>query len=84
MVQMENITLKNILENLDDARKYQSLRDILRDIPAVDLAAVFEELPKEKMPILFRLCQEDQAAGSSRSCPPRLRKSSLTASATRS
>lgn len=40
MVQMENITLKNILENLDDARKYQSLRDILRDIPAVDLAAV--------------------------------------------
>ncbi len=62
MVQMENITLKNILENLDDARKYQSLRDILRDIPAVDLAAVFEELPKEKMPILFRLCQEDQAA----------------------
>ena len=62
MVQMENITLKNILENLDDARKYQSLRDVLRDIPAVDLAAVFEELPKEKMPILFRLCQKDQAA----------------------
>ena len=62
MVQMDNITLKNILENLDDARKYQSLRDVLQDIPAVDLAAVFEELPKEKMPILFRLCQKDQAA----------------------
>ena len=62
MVQMENITLKNILENLDDARKYQSLQDILQNIPAVDLAAIFEELPKEKMPILFRLCQKDQAA----------------------
>ena len=62
MVQIENITLKNILENLDDARKYQSLQDILRNIPAVDLAAVFEELPEEKMPILFRLCQKDQAA----------------------
>ena len=62
MAQVENITLKNILENLDDAGKYQSLREVLRKVPAVDLAAVFEELPKEKMPILFRLCQQDQAA----------------------
>lgn len=62
MVQIENITLKNILENLDDARKYQSLGEVLRNVPAADLATVFEELPKEKMPILFRLCQKDQAA----------------------
>lgn len=62
MVQIENITLKNILENLDDARKYQSLREVLRNVPAADLATVFEELPKEKMPVLFRLCQKDQAA----------------------
>ena len=57
MAQIQNVTLKNILESLDDARKYHSLQDLLRNIPAVDLAAVFEELPKEKMPILFRLCQ---------------------------
>lgn len=62
MAQIQNVTLKNILESLDDARKYHSLQDLLRNIPAVDLAAVFEELPKEKMPILFRLCQKDQAA----------------------
>ena len=62
MVQIENITLKNILENLDDARKYQSLGEVLRNVPAADLATIFEELPKEKMPILFRLCQKDQAA----------------------
>jgi len=62
MVQIENITLKNILENLDDARKYQSLRELLRNIPAVDLAPTFETLPKEKMPILFRLCRKNQAA----------------------
>lgn len=62
MTQIQNVTLKNILEGLDDARKYHSLQDLLRNIPAVDLAAVFEELPKEKMPILFRLCQKDQAA----------------------
>ena len=62
MAQTEDVTLKNILESLDDAKKYHSLQDILRDIPAVDLAAIFEELPKEKMPILFRLCGKDQAA----------------------
>ena len=62
MAQVENITLKNILENLDDAGKYQSLGEVLRNVPAVDLAAIFEELPKEKMPILFRLCRQDQAA----------------------
>lgn len=62
MAQIQNVTLKNILESLDDAGKYHSLQDLLRNIPAVDLAAVFEKLPKEKMPILFRLCQKDQAA----------------------
>ena len=62
MVKNESITLKNILEHLDDARKYQSLQDLLRNIPAADLAAIFEGLPKEKLPILFRLCQKDQAA----------------------
>lgn len=62
MVKNESITLKNILEHLDDERKYQSLQDLLRNIPAADLAAIFEGLPKEKLPILFRLCQKDQAA----------------------
>ena len=62
MAQTENINLKNILEHLDDAGKYQSLRNILRNIPAADLAAIFEELPKEKMPILFRLLRKELAA----------------------
>lgn len=29
---------------------------------APDLAAVFEDLPEEKMPVLFRLCPKDLAA----------------------
>ena len=62
MAKLEDITLEKILENLDDEKKYQTLRDILRNIPAVDLAEIFEELPEEKMPILFRLCQKNQAA----------------------
>ena len=31
-------------------------------LPAPDLAAVFEDLPPEKMPVLFRLCPKDLAA----------------------
>ena len=55
-------TLKTMLANLDDAKKYQSLRDVMETLPAPDLAAVFEDLPAEKLPALFRLCPKDLAA----------------------
>ena len=55
-------TLKTMLAHLDDAKKYQSLRDVLETLNAPDLAAVFEDLPPEKMPVLFRLCPKDLAA----------------------
>ena len=55
-------TLKTMLANLDDAKKYQSLRDVMEILPAPDLAAVFEDLPTEKLPVLFRLCPKDLAA----------------------
>ena len=55
-------TLKTMLANLDDAKKYQSLRDVMETLPAPDLAAVFEDLPAEKLPVLFRLCPKDLAA----------------------
>ena len=55
-------TLQTMLANLDDAKKYQSLRDVMETLPAPDLAAVFEDLPAEKLPVLFRLCPKDLAA----------------------
>ncbi len=55
-------TLKKMLAHLDDAKKYQSLRDVMETLPAPDLAAVFEDLPPEKMPVLFRLMPKDLAA----------------------
>ena len=55
-------TLKTMLANLDDAKKYQSLRDVMETLPAPDLAAVFEDLPAEKLPVRFRLCPKDLAA----------------------
>ena len=54
--------LRQMLASLDDAKKYQSLRDVMSTLPAPDLAAVFEDLPPEKMPVLFRLCPKDLAA----------------------
>ncbi len=42
------LTLRTMLANLDDAKKYQSLRDVMSTLPAPDLAAVFEDLPPEK------------------------------------
>ena len=56
------LTLRTMLANLDDAKKYQSLRDVMSTMNAPDLAAVFEDLPEEKMPVLFRLCPKDLAA----------------------
>ena len=55
-------TLKKMLAHLDDAKKYQSLLDVMETLPAPDLAAVFEDLPPEKMPVLFRLMPKDLAA----------------------
>ena len=63
-------TLKNMLAHLDDAKKYQSLRDVMETLPAPDLAAVFEDLPPEKMPVLFRLCPKDLAAEVFAELPP--------------
>ena len=54
--------LRIMLASLDDAKTYQSLRDVMSTMNAADLAAVFEDLPPEKMPVLFRLCPKDLAA----------------------
>lgn len=73
------LTLRTMLANLDDAKKYQSLRDVMSTLPAPDLAAVFEDLPPEKLPVLFRLCPKDLAAEISPSLPPRPSRALSTA-----
>ena len=71
------LTLRTMLANLDDAKKYQSLRDVMSTLPAPDLAAVFEDLPAEKLPVLFRLCPKDLRF--SPSLPPRPSRTLSTA-----
>ena len=73
------LTLRTMLANLDDAKKYQSLRDVMSTLPAPDLAAVFEDLPPEKLPVLFRLCPKDLRRRFSPSLPPRPSRTLSTA-----
>ena len=52
---------KTILALLDE-KKYQTLKDILVTMEPADIAAVFEELDEERMPLLFRLLPKETAA----------------------
>ncbi len=61
MVQV-NVTLTQTIKKLLEEKKYATLRDILITMMPYDIAAVFEELQDEKMPILFRLLPKELAA----------------------
>ena len=47
---------------LVEGKKYATLRDILVTMNAVDVAGIFEEMPEEKLPLLFRLLPKELAA----------------------
>ncbi len=54
--------LEDTLSTLLDSKKYNTLRDILVTLNPADIAALFEEMPEEKLPLLFRLLPKEQAA----------------------
>ena len=57
-----NVTLIETIKVLLDDKKFSTLRDILITMKPFDIAAVFENLQDEKMPILFRILQKELAA----------------------
>ena len=61
---MENTVsiLKATIMALMDAKKYATLRDMLVTMNPSDVAALFGELREEKIPVLFRLLDKEQAA----------------------
>ncbi len=61
MIQV-NVTLTQTIKKLLEEKKFATLRDILITMMPYDIAAVFEELQDEKMPILFRLLPKELAA----------------------
>lgn len=57
-----NVTLTETIKVLLDDKKFSTLRDILITMKPYDIAAIFENLQDEKMPILFRILPKELAA----------------------
>jgi magnesium transporter len=62
MMEQVNVTLTETIKVLLDDKKFSTLRDILVTMKPYDIAAVFENLQDEKMPILFRILPKELAA----------------------
>ena len=56
------ITVEKTILALLEGKKYQTLKDILITMNPADIAAIFEELDEEHMPLLFRLLPKETAA----------------------
>jgi len=54
--------VEKTLKALLDEKKYRTLKDILITMNPADIAAVFEELDEERLPVLFRLLPKEPAA----------------------
>ncbi len=55
-------SMRNALSSLLESKKYATIRDILITMNAADIESVFEELPEENLPLLFRLLPKELAA----------------------
>lgn len=55
-------SLKNSIERLLENKRYTTLRDIFITLQPVDIAAMFDEMPEETLPLLFRLLPKEIAA----------------------
>ncbi len=56
------VTIETTLLSLLDEKKYTSLRDILTTMNPADIAAIFEDLEQDRLPLLFRLLPKELAA----------------------
>ena len=59
-----NVTVENTLQRLLAEKKYTTIRDILITMNPADIAAVFNGLNPEQLPLLFRLLPKELAAES--------------------
>ncbi len=55
-------TMERTIALLLEEKKYMTLRDILVTMNPSDVAALFEALPEDRLPLLFRLLPKEQAA----------------------
>lgn len=57
-----NVILENTLVKLLDEKKYVTLRDILITLNPADIAAMFDSLEEDRLPLLYRLLPKELAA----------------------
>ena len=50
------------IEGMTRRKQYKALRDILVELEPADIADLFDDLPEEMLPLLFRLLPKEQAA----------------------
>ncbi len=62
MEKKNTVTLDKTILALLEEKKYAALRDILITMKPVDIAALFDDLPQERLPMLFRLLPKELAA----------------------
>ena len=56
------VLFRETLVSLLEEKKYPTLRDVLVTLNPADIAALFEELPADRLPLLFRLLPKELAA----------------------
>ncbi len=54
--------IKKTLSQMLEERKYATLRDILETMYPADIAALFADLPAQRLPVIFRLLPKELAA----------------------
>ncbi len=55
-------TIEKMITALLDERKFATLRDVLDTMAPADIAALLDDMPHERMPLLFRLLSKELAA----------------------
>ena len=57
-----SVTVEQTLGKLLQEKRYSAIRDVLVTMNPADIAAIFNEVPREQLPLLFRLLPKEPAA----------------------
>lgn len=56
------MTMGKTIESLLEQKKYITIRDVLTTMQAIDIAALFDDIDQDRLPLLYRLLPKELAA----------------------
>lgn len=56
------MTMGKTIESLLEQKKYVTIRDVLTTMQAIDIAALFDDIDQDRLPLLYRLLPKELAA----------------------